>query len=144
MPPKIKWDAAADQLLLAKILETHELTVDCAHVAEAWPGEPESKPTARAIRERISRIRDLARNTTTGLAGSQSPSLVRKPATPRKPTSAGKRTKASGDGSPSRKRKRIVKEEESVTEDIAEYVDEEKDLTASSVAGELSFGAEDL
>ncbi|KAL3476807.1 hypothetical protein BJX99DRAFT_258141 [Aspergillus californicus] len=57
----VKWTPEKDQLLLLKILETHNLQVDVKKVAEAWPNDKE-KPTPRAITERLVRMRALARN----------------------------------------------------------------------------------
>ncbi|KAL4960317.1 uncharacterized protein BDV14DRAFT_204847 [Aspergillus stella-maris] len=52
----VKWTAERDQLLLLKILETHELKLDLKKVVAAWP-TGEEKPTPRAITERLVRIR---------------------------------------------------------------------------------------
>ncbi|KAL4797411.1 hypothetical protein BDV19DRAFT_387219 [Aspergillus venezuelensis] len=52
----VKWTAERDQLLLLKILETHELKLDPKKVVAAWPSG-EGKPTPRAITERLVRIR---------------------------------------------------------------------------------------
>ncbi|KAL4929234.1 uncharacterized protein BDV17DRAFT_77814 [Aspergillus undulatus] len=53
----VKWTAERDQLLLLKILETHDLKLDPKKVVAAWPGEAKDKPTPRAITERLVRIR---------------------------------------------------------------------------------------
>ncbi|KAL4949646.1 hypothetical protein BDW69DRAFT_188093 [Aspergillus filifer] len=52
----VKWTAERDQLLLLKILETHDLKLDPKKVVAAWPSS-EEKPTPRAITERLVRIR---------------------------------------------------------------------------------------
>ncbi|KAJ5591093.1 hypothetical protein N7450_005065 [Penicillium hetheringtonii] len=59
MTQKIRWTPSADQTLLLKILETHELSVDTNKVAAAWPGEEAARPTPRAIKERIAKIKEL-------------------------------------------------------------------------------------
>ncbi|KAJ5584685.1 uncharacterized protein N7459_004485 [Penicillium hispanicum] len=80
---KVRWTHPADQILLLKIIETHDLSVDTNKVAEAWrkspssspnqvpsiflfnptdlfpAGDSGSKPTPRAVKERISKIKDL-------------------------------------------------------------------------------------
>ncbi|KAI9784684.1 MAG: hypothetical protein M1816_000749 [Peltula sp. TS41687] len=56
----VKWTPDNDQMLLLKILETHPaLSVDTKAVSEAWPSNLE-KPSARAITERLVRIRKNA------------------------------------------------------------------------------------
>ncbi|KAL2868722.1 uncharacterized protein BJX67DRAFT_379673 [Aspergillus lucknowensis] len=57
----VKWTPEQDRLLLIKILETHNLSVDVKKVAAAWPGGEKDKPTARAITERLVRIRQLSK-----------------------------------------------------------------------------------
>ncbi|KAL4943881.1 hypothetical protein BDV06DRAFT_220840 [Aspergillus oleicola] len=52
----VKWTIERDQLLLLKILETHDLKLDPKKVVAAWPSG-EEKPTPRAITERLVRIR---------------------------------------------------------------------------------------
>ncbi|KAJ5229269.1 hypothetical protein N7489_009977 [Penicillium chrysogenum] len=101
---KVKWDAFADQTLLAKIIETHDLALDMNKVASAWPGAEENRPTPRALKERINRIKEIVRTGTAPFAGVSSPSTPKKRG-PRKktnetPTSAG----------PSRKRKRVAQD----------------------------------
>ncbi|KAI9652399.1 MAG: hypothetical protein M1831_006808 [Alyxoria varia] len=54
----VKWTPELDQLLLLKILETHEIKLDAKKVIEAWPAERGEKPTPRAITERLVRIRN--------------------------------------------------------------------------------------
>ncbi|KAL4782493.1 hypothetical protein BJX76DRAFT_358859 [Aspergillus varians] len=57
----MKWTPETDQLLLLKILETHELKVNTAKVAEAWsPGQ--NRPTPRAITERLVRMRQMVKS----------------------------------------------------------------------------------
>ncbi|KAI9725843.1 MAG: hypothetical protein M1828_002472 [Chrysothrix sp. TS-e1954] len=82
----VKWTPEKDQLLLLKILETHELSVDAKRVSAAWPGDQEDIPTARAITERLVKIRQIAK--AKGAAGhfNISSSQAKGIATPRKPT----------------------------------------------------------
>ncbi|KAJ5931891.1 hypothetical protein N7516_006380 [Penicillium verrucosum] len=104
---KVKWDSNADQTLLAKILETHELSVDATRVAEAWPTQDGGhKPTPRAIKERLARIKE---NVRLGNAAGSGPSS---PVTPRKPTPRKKASENAAAAGPSRKRKRVAKETE--------------------------------
>ncbi|KAK2746194.1 hypothetical protein FQN57_003316 [Myotisia sp. PD_48] len=67
----MRWTPENDQLLLLKIIETHELSVNAASVAAAWPGtDGDAKPTARAISERIGKIRSMAKTNGKIAAGS--------------------------------------------------------------------------
>ncbi|KAL2853022.1 hypothetical protein BJX68DRAFT_265261 [Aspergillus pseudodeflectus] len=58
----MRWTPEKDQLLLLKILETHQLAVDTKRIAEAWPAG-EDKPTPRAITERLVRMRAMVKST---------------------------------------------------------------------------------
>ncbi|KLJ06306.1 hypothetical protein EMPG_10290 [Blastomyces silverae] len=90
----VKWTPEMDQQLLLKILETHKLSVNTSEIAKAWPGnDPKAKPSARAITERLVKIRSLIKT-----GNGQSPT-----STPQKPTtpSSHNRTSAKrkrGDG----------------------------------------------
>ncbi|CAI7670460.1 unnamed protein product [Penicillium palitans] len=109
---KVKWDSAADQTLLAKILETHDLSVDAARVAEAWPAQDsDQKPTPRAIKERLSRIKE---NVRLGSAAGSGPSS---PVTPKKRTPRKKATETTASAGP-RKRKRVTKEAAADEEEV--------------------------
>lgn len=59
----IKWGPQQDHLLLLKILETHpSIKLDTEKVAKAWPTEAdEAGPTPRAIKERLTKIRELSK-----------------------------------------------------------------------------------
>ncbi|OGE47592.1 hypothetical protein PENARI_c041G02309 [Penicillium arizonense] len=145
MGRNIKWDATADQILLAKILEVHGLSIDFNKVAEAWSSDLEFRPTARAIRERIFKIRGKAKAATTGLPGSQSPIATRNPATPRKPAGAQKAATTSGETTPipPRKRKRAIKAEDSPTKESEDEGVETKGLFAAWIKDEPTSGQED-
>ncbi|KAL1848079.1 hypothetical protein Plec18167_008776 [Paecilomyces lecythidis] len=100
----MRWTPETDQLLLLKILETHNLSVDAKKVAEAWPGtEAASKPTPRAITERLVRMRAQVRSSGTGnfTIGSGKGSAA---STPRKPRASGNKSAATTPGSGKRKR----------------------------------------
>ncbi|KAJ5171255.1 uncharacterized protein N7500_004038 [Penicillium coprophilum] len=121
---KVKWDAIADQTLLATIVETHHLSVDAAKVAEAWPTQDEDhRPTPRAIKERLHKIRELnrARNPDAAISGPSSP------ATPKKRTPRKKSDETSTTAGPSRKRKRT---DDAADEEKASDTKEEGDVTA--------------
>ncbi|KAJ5824981.1 hypothetical protein N7447_007321 [Penicillium robsamsonii] len=135
---KIKWDAIADQTLLATILETHHLSVDAAKVAVAWPAQDEDhRPTPIAVKERLNRIKKLnrARNPDAATSGPSNP------VTPKKSAPRKKAAEASTPAGPSRKRKRVmtdaaagddeqvnVKKEEGNESVVESLVKEEKDL----------------
>ncbi|KAJ5456282.1 hypothetical protein N7530_011556 [Penicillium desertorum] len=119
---KVKWDSFADQTLLAKILETHDLALDMNKVAAAWPGDEENRPTPRALKERINRIKEIVRAGIAPVSGTSSPVTPKKRA-PRKkanetPTSAG----------PSRKRKRVAQDAPADQDEVR--VKEEEELAA--------------
>ncbi|KAI2737554.1 hypothetical protein DTO013E5_4365 [Penicillium roqueforti] len=121
---KVKWDSIADQTLLAKILETHDLSVDVAKVAEAWPVEDEDhRPTPRALKERLNKIRENVRNGNVAAVSGPSSPVTPKKRAPRKkanetPTPAGS----------SRKRKRVTKN--AIADEDQVNVREEEELPA--------------
>ncbi|KAJ5402336.1 uncharacterized protein N7487_008232 [Penicillium crustosum] len=120
---KVKWDSTADQTLLAKILETHDLSVDAARVSEAWPAqENDQKPTPRAIKERLSRIKE---NVRLGNAAGSGPSS---PVTPKKRTPRKKANETTASAGPSRKRKRVTKDAVADDEEEEANAKEEEDL----------------
>ncbi|TKA77588.1 hypothetical protein B0A49_01741 [Cryomyces minteri] len=57
----IKWTAENDNLLFLKTLETHDVNFDAKKIAAAWPTDKGEVPTARAITERLVKIRKNAR-----------------------------------------------------------------------------------
>ncbi|KAE8381073.1 hypothetical protein BDV26DRAFT_289775 [Aspergillus bertholletiae] len=66
----MRWTPENVQLLLLKILETHDLSVDTKKVAEAWPGsDPNSRPTPRAITERLVKMRQIVKTSNNGSEG---------------------------------------------------------------------------
>ncbi|RAL12068.1 uncharacterized protein BO97DRAFT_405787 [Aspergillus homomorphus CBS 101889] len=104
---KMRWTPEADQLLLLKILETHNLSVNSKKVAEAWPvAEGQDGPTPRAISERLVKIRNMAGTSFSISKGNKSTTTPN--TTPRKP-----RTKSvpSTPSSTKRKREDTVKAE---------------------------------
>ncbi|KAJ6262216.1 hypothetical protein Dda_3021 [Drechslerella dactyloides] len=52
-------DSLGDRRLLLTLLETHNIKVDGEKIRSAWPQSAGEQPTARAIRERIVKIRSL-------------------------------------------------------------------------------------
>ncbi|KAI9653841.1 MAG: hypothetical protein M1821_006872 [Bathelium mastoideum] len=57
----VKWGTDNDHRLLLTIISTHKLTIDSKKVAENWPKDcGGEKPTARAISERLFKIRKEA------------------------------------------------------------------------------------
>ncbi|EAW08475.1 uncharacterized protein ACLA_032100 [Aspergillus clavatus NRRL 1] len=96
----MRWTSENDQLLLLKILETHELSVDSNKVAAAWPGtDPNERPTPRAIRERLVKMRQIVKASGSdgfsiggNTAGNTpTPKKTRKNTTPAKTPASGKR-----------------------------------------------------
>ncbi|KAL2001445.1 hypothetical protein VTN02DRAFT_1761 [Thermoascus thermophilus] len=79
----MKWTPENDHILLLKILETHEISLDVKKVAAAWPGTDDgAKPTPRAITERLVRLRQMVKS-----GGSANFSIGKGKGTPRKPGS---------------------------------------------------------
>ncbi|KAL6231058.1 hypothetical protein BDW75DRAFT_248198 [Aspergillus navahoensis] len=75
----MRWTPENDQLLLLKILETHDIRLDPKKVAEVWPTiEGQDKPTPRAITERLVRMRAMIKP-----VNSNSSSLIGSPASKR-------------------------------------------------------------
>ena len=140
----VKWDSAADQLLLLKILETvcssrlpltsrstnlskHNLKVDAKAISEAWPADHGLKPTARAITERLVKIRQNSKAAGAGhfgISSSQNKSSVSAPSTPSKsrpsavkPSPQKAPTSVSKVSPTKRKRTEVVKLEDDDDED---------------------------
>ncbi|PLN78756.1 hypothetical protein BDW42DRAFT_174314 [Aspergillus taichungensis] len=121
----VKWTPENDQLLLLKILETHELSVDTKKVADAWPAG-ESHPTPRAITERLVRMRQMVKQTnkegseghfSIGKGGSSTST----PSTPRKPRKGpGSATATPSSG----KRKRVVNGAAALSSPVKKELDE--------------------
>ncbi|KAB8216087.1 hypothetical protein BDV33DRAFT_194648 [Aspergillus novoparasiticus] len=63
----MRWTPENDQLLLLKILETHDLSVDTKRVAEAWHSS--NRPTPRAITERLVKMRQMVKAANNGADG---------------------------------------------------------------------------
>ncbi|KAL9117120.1 MAG: hypothetical protein Q9187_006347 [Circinaria calcarea] len=61
MTTKVKWTAENDQLLLLKILETSNVSIDANAISAAWPADKGEMPTARAVKERLVKIRTMAK-----------------------------------------------------------------------------------
>ncbi|KAI9814032.1 MAG: hypothetical protein M1827_003496 [Pycnora praestabilis] len=123
----VKWTPDVDQILLLKILETHDLSVDAKKVSAAWPSDRET-PTARAISERLVKIRSMAkangaghfavssgRSTGNTNGNGKGPSTPRKP---RAPKANGGTTTGNDGGSGKRKR---------TTKNVADNNDDEEE-----------------
>ncbi|KAJ5104148.1 hypothetical protein N7532_004677 [Penicillium argentinense] len=144
----IRWTAAADQILLVKILETHDLAVDTVRVAEAWPNVSFSwrcrGPTnPRAIKERLAKIKEMARQTAKN-------GTHENPSPPTKRPRASKSSKSAGvtKSSRGRKRKRTPKDEPVEPLPIETALPEtdavEAEPTVQASAGEASAEPESL
>ncbi|KAK2751330.1 hypothetical protein FQN55_001065 [Onygenales sp. PD_40] len=123
----VKWSAAMDQLLLTKILETHNLSVDTKKVSDAWPGEdPKSKPTHRAITERLVKIKSLAKTVNGAIS---TPTTTPTKSTPRKRA-------ANGSGSSTKRQRVNVKaENDTPTRQGRSIKNEPSDESDDSLAG---------
>ncbi|CUS09978.1 unnamed protein product [Tuber aestivum] len=78
----MKWSAENDQLLFLKLIETHDVSVKPQKIQEAWPRDGREVPTARAISERIAKLRNVVKTTSTSAASSLPASSTQ--TTPRK------------------------------------------------------------
>ncbi|KAI9765381.1 MAG: hypothetical protein M1835_007417 [Candelina submexicana] len=107
----MKWTSDNDQLLLLKILETHDITVKANAISAAWPKDREV-PTPRAITERLVSIRRQAIKNGAGhftVSSSQTKGPPRStPTTPRKPRAPKAATNGNGNPSSAGKRKRTA------------------------------------
>lgn len=56
----MSWTAENDRILLFKLIETHNITVQAQKIADAWPEDAPVKPTGRAIKERFVRLGQLS------------------------------------------------------------------------------------
>ncbi|KAI9699435.1 MAG: hypothetical protein M1836_003046 [Candelina mexicana] len=128
----MKWTSDNDQLLLLKILETHDITVKANAISAAWPlidscpllspakkpsltfnplvAKDREVPTPRAITERLVSIRKQAIKNGAGhftVSSSQTKGPPRSaPTTPRKPRAPKAATNGNGTPSSAGKRKR--------------------------------------
>ncbi|KAK6812018.1 hypothetical protein RU639_012244 [Aspergillus parasiticus] len=129
----MRWTSENDQLLLLKILETHDLSVDTKRVAEAWPGTDSSnRPTPRAITERLVKMRQMVKAANNGAdghfsigrgAGTNPSSATATPRKRGKNTTAIPRTPTSG------KRKNASKSDDIFGGDVDALVKEEGEGT---------------
>ncbi|EON69616.1 hypothetical protein W97_08876 [Coniosporium apollinis CBS 100218] len=112
----VKWSPDMDQLLLVKMMETHDLKVDANKVISAWPTDRGDIPTARAITERLVKIRQQATGKKGasssghfGIAAAQTKGTSTTTNTPRKnassPATKGTKTPASAAANKVKKRK---------------------------------------
>ncbi|KAJ5115295.1 hypothetical protein NUU61_001054 [Penicillium alfredii] len=150
---KIRWDAANDQI----ILEIHDISVDANAIAAAWrkysttyldttslpltsipAGEEACKPTPRAIKERITKIRDLVRRAKTADTDDAKTGAPKK-ARSRKSTMDG----AVEPKTPARKRKRanlaspnegLIKTEPTAEEFDKLFADNARELSEEALA----------
>ncbi|KXG54206.1 uncharacterized protein PGRI_073500 [Penicillium griseofulvum] len=114
--------------LLTTIIQTHQLSVDAAKVAEAWPVQDEDqKPTPRAIKERLTKIKEKirARNPSVAASGTSSPVTPKKRNTPQK-----KANNASAPAGPPRKRKRKRATTDAADDHEEIIVEKDQKLTA--------------
>ncbi|KAH1272292.1 hypothetical protein KXW98_003903 [Aspergillus fumigatus] len=118
----MRWTSENDQLLLLKILETHDLSVDTNKVAAAWPGTDDNdKPTPRAIRERLVKMRQIVKASgsggfTIGGSDTSTPKKAKKTATPvETPGSKRKRSGKAGTSADDNENITPLKNEENAT-----------------------------
>ncbi|KAL2004825.1 hypothetical protein VTN00DRAFT_3098 [Thermoascus crustaceus] len=76
----MKWTPENDHVLLLKILETHDISVDVKKVAAAWPDTDDgAKPTPRAITERLVRLRQMVKSSGANFSIGEGKGTPRKP-----------------------------------------------------------------
>lgn len=83
----MQWTPEADQTLLLTLIKTHPIKIDHTAVAAEWPSD-DVKPTARAVKERIAKIQDMAKSR----SGGQPATPKRKRAAKATSSQAGKRS----------------------------------------------------
>ncbi|KAJ5165918.1 hypothetical protein N7492_006214 [Penicillium capsulatum] len=64
--PRMQWTPEADQTLLLTLVKTHALKIDYAAISESWP-DASVKPTARAVKERMTKIQELHKSRSVGV-----------------------------------------------------------------------------
>ncbi|CAI6340093.1 unnamed protein product [Periconia digitata] len=116
----MNWTAENDRLLLLKILETHNVTVDGSKILKAWPPNAPAVPTERAIKERIFKLRQMA--------GVKAPKSATN--TPKKTAVTPKNPQSSGTG---KKRKANDKLETQESDAENHMTDEESPTKAKSL-----------
>ncbi|KAF1986294.1 hypothetical protein K402DRAFT_421155 [Aulographum hederae CBS 113979] len=109
----VSWTAETDHILLLKILEVHNFKIDYQKVREVWPTNRGEIPTARAISERIVKIRKL--NGATG--------------TPRGKTTATPTTKSDTAKASSSKTKTPASKKRKYDSEDADADDDDEDIT---------------
>ncbi|PVH99093.1 hypothetical protein DM02DRAFT_629652 [Periconia macrospinosa] len=110
----MNWTPDNDRILLLKILETHNINVDTESIANAWPNDASTRPTGRAIKERIGRLRQMAGLKVSVKGGTPKGTM----STPRKPAPVARALKTPN--SSGKKRSRIDNESDAddhITED---------------------------
>ncbi|KAJ5390879.1 uncharacterized protein N7496_001947 [Penicillium cataractarum] len=138
----MRWNPSADQLLLLKIVETHDISVDTNKVAAAWPSSADGQPgpTPRAIKERLGKLRELARRSGSHVpAGSPGKRGRGKKASSSKSDSdaqASTPRKRKRQSSPKAKEEANVKEESSDDEDDKVKMEQLLDYPAESTHAE--------
>ncbi|KAF1959614.1 hypothetical protein CC80DRAFT_545061 [Byssothecium circinans] len=89
----MNWTAENDRLLLLKLIETHGITVNAELIAKAWPKDAPAKPTARAVKERFVKLRELASIKASIRSNNSTPSKIYTARTPKTPRSSAKKRK---------------------------------------------------
>ncbi|CRG89786.1 hypothetical protein PISL3812_06825 [Talaromyces islandicus] len=127
----MQWTAENDNILFLKVLETNNVFVNHSAIAEAWPTEAgKDRPTARAISERIWRLKQKAKQRVSDSVPNTPPDA---PATPRTPGGSGSRSRRSGGGGSARV---SVKRKKALTPDTDSEVETETPVATKRVKSE--------
>ncbi|KAK8169828.1 hypothetical protein IWX90DRAFT_190556 [Phyllosticta citrichinensis] len=82
----VRWDSDKKATLFVTIMNTHQVAVDAQRVVDAWPGDGDEKPTARAIKEILGKIKKNVATKSGGASATTTPvkvTNVKPKATPR-------------------------------------------------------------
>ncbi|KAF2474145.1 uncharacterized protein BDR25DRAFT_385605 [Lindgomyces ingoldianus] len=74
----MNWTPSNDQILLLKLIETHNISVDGDKIAKAWP-PGDVQPTKRAITERFVRLRQMNKDKVPGTPAKNKVKIVSTP-----------------------------------------------------------------
>ncbi|KAK7534269.1 uncharacterized protein J3D65DRAFT_479557 [Phyllosticta citribraziliensis] len=72
----VRWDSDKKVTLFVTIMNTHQVAVDAQRVVDAWPGDGDEKPTARAIKEILGKIKKNVATKSGGTSATTTPVKV--------------------------------------------------------------------
>lgn len=107
----MRWTPDKDQLMFLMLLKTHNISINYNAIAEAWPADQDEKPTARAISERLIKMRKQVAASGGGSVASAVVKSRSVNSTPSKPKLS-RPAKPASSNTPSAKRRRTEDDED--------------------------------